>query len=132
MGRALPGGSVRWLFEGWERVKAMDWLRLHVSTLDNPKAQGLPGNVFKAWVNFLLFGADERWSSSLGGRDPVPPARWHAAGRTVARRLDRARIGRPDSRRRVQNARLRSTPVRVRRLYGTGEETPRETPKGSF
>jgi hypothetical protein len=31
----------------------MEWLRLYVSTLDNPKVQGLPGGLFKAWVNFL-------------------------------------------------------------------------------
>ena len=31
----------------------MEWLRLYVSTLDNPKVQGLPAVVFKAWVNCL-------------------------------------------------------------------------------
>lgn len=31
----------------------MEWLRFYVSTLDNPKVQGLPGGLFKAWVNCL-------------------------------------------------------------------------------
>lgn len=31
----------------------MEWLRLYVNTLDNPKVQGLPGGTFKAWVNCL-------------------------------------------------------------------------------
>ena len=54
MGRALPGRQARpALFEGVERVKAMDWLRLHVSTLDSAKVQALPGALFKAWVNCL-------------------------------------------------------------------------------
>lgn len=31
----------------------MEWLRFYVSTLDNAKVQGLPGGLFKAWVNCL-------------------------------------------------------------------------------
>ena len=31
----------------------MEWLRLWVSTLDNPKVQALPAGIFKAWVNCL-------------------------------------------------------------------------------
>lgn len=34
-------------------VKAVEWLRFYVGTLDNPKVQGLPGGIFKAWVNCL-------------------------------------------------------------------------------
>ena len=39
-------GEKRW-------VKAMEWLRFYVNTLDNLKVQGLPGSIFKAWVNCL-------------------------------------------------------------------------------
>jgi len=35
------------------RAKTMEWLRLWVSTLDNPKVQALPAGIFKAWVNCL-------------------------------------------------------------------------------
>ena len=39
-------GEKRW-------VKAMEWLRFYVNTLDNLKVQGLPGSIFKAWVTCL-------------------------------------------------------------------------------
>src|ERR1039457_2133673 len=35
------------------RRPPMDWLRYHTDTLDNPKIQRLPAEVFKSWVNFL-------------------------------------------------------------------------------
>ena len=34
------------------------WLRFYVRTLNNPKAQRLPGNAFKGWVNLLCLAKE--------------------------------------------------------------------------
>ena len=34
------------------------WLRFYVRTLDNPKAQRLPGSTFKGWVNLLCLAKE--------------------------------------------------------------------------
>ena len=34
------------------------WLRFYVRTLNNPKAQRLPGNIFKGWVNLLCLAKE--------------------------------------------------------------------------
>ncbi len=36
----------------------MQWFRFHTETLNNPKAQKLPGDLFKIWVNILCIAAE--------------------------------------------------------------------------
>src|SRR5262249_17344001 len=42
----------------------LPWFRLYHETLDDPKVQGLPDNLFKAWVNLLCL------ASRNGGKIP--------------------------------------------------------------
>ena len=34
------------------------WFRFYVRTLNNPKVQRLPGNIFKGWLNLLCLAKE--------------------------------------------------------------------------
>lgn len=43
----------------------MDWLRLYNSVLDDPKAQRLPGGLFKTWINLLCLASGAQVRGTL-------------------------------------------------------------------
>ena len=110
----------------------MEWLRLYVSTLDNPKVQALPGGMFKAWVNCLCLAR-----INDGFLPPVDAIAFRL--RCSARQAEQWRndlVQRelvdlmPDGAYRMHDwERYRS---HFGRLNGTGAEAPRETARGRF